>query len=157
MRTPANHSLLLLVVGVACACRSAAPCLELRPRSAEIVREILETKRAALGVPDPNALQYHVGELVGKLHSDPSPDADMAAVVLMEYSIGEASGEDVWDDILLRGKRMIPLVNSLKEGRKAACGMADFATLRLPLSTVQSLLQQTLEMLKKGVTSDSGL
>jgi hypothetical protein len=75
----------------------------------------------------------------------------------MEFYLGEGPSDDVMEDILMRGKRMIHLVKRLKEGERSACGLAEFESLKLPSSTVQSRLRETLEMLRKGETLNSGL
>jgi hypothetical protein len=154
----ATLTIALLALGcVATACRSTEPCITLGTRTGEIVRELLQTRLAARQLREPNPVADRVEVLVGNLHRDQSREADQAAVVLMAYYLGEANNEDVQEDILLRGKRMIPLVKGLKHGRRTACGLAEFASLKLPLSTVQSGIQETLEMLKKGQTNDLGL
>jgi hypothetical protein len=118
---------------------------------------LLQARLAALPIVEPSPSAYRIGVLVGELHKDKSPAADQAVVVLMEYYLGESNGEDLLEDTLLRGKRMIRLVERLDLGSRSACALGEFEMLKAPVSAVQNDLREILEMLRKGETIDSGL
>jgi hypothetical protein len=57
-----------------------------------------------------NAAFWQAGNLIGKLADIKTNSSDEALVVLMNFYIGEATGEDLLHLVTVRGKRMLPLL-----------------------------------------------
>jgi hypothetical protein len=78
----------------------------------ERVKPILALCEKAQGasVERQTAVFWQVGKLTGDLFRMKTKSSDEALVVLMNFYIGEASGEDLVHEITVRGKRMLPLL-----------------------------------------------
>jgi hypothetical protein len=57
-----------------------------------------------------NAAFWQAAGLIGKLIDMKTQSSDEGLVVLMNFYIGEATGEDVLHQVTVRGKRMLPLL-----------------------------------------------
>lgn len=62
-----------------------------------------------------NAAFFQAGKLVGALFRAKSKSSDETLVVLMNFYIGEASGEDLLHQVSVRGKRMLPLLMKYRD------------------------------------------
>jgi hypothetical protein len=71
--------------------------------------------------------------------------------------LGSANDVDVMEDVLMRGKRMVPLVRGLKKGSRSVSGLDEFQALRSSPSELRDVLQETLDKLKKGEILNVGL
>jgi len=61
--------------------------------------------------------RYTIGldQHLGGLFNDDSSCADAASLVLLGYYLGEARNEDLYCNLLTRGKRLLPLLRRLLE------------------------------------------
>jgi hypothetical protein len=94
-------------------------------------------------------LADRVGVLIGELEKDRSRDGDLAAVVLLEYYLGEPNDEDVWDDVLTRGRRVTRIVDRLRRG-ETPCGLGELESLKLQAPELRRRLKEILDMIKRG-------
>jgi len=99
----------------------------------EKVRPILDVCRRAVatqGEPQ-NAAFLEAERLTGKLFQDKTASSDEALVVLMNFYVGEATGEDLLHHVTVRGKRMLPLLLKYRDAR-VVFTKGDYASIRLP-------------------------
>jgi hypothetical protein len=56
-----------------------------------------------------------IEKLIARLMKDSTPSADRAAVVLLQYYVGESEGEDLLNNVTTRGKRVLPYLLKYRE------------------------------------------
>jgi hypothetical protein len=83
------------------------------PPAAKLVIPILNALEKAQHEPRPireekGSPLWTAGTLTGNLIQNKSHASDEALVVLLYYYLGEANGEDQTEEILARGKKMLP-------------------------------------------------
>lgn len=64
-----------------------------------------------------NAAFFEAAKLTGELFQAKTKSSDEALVVLMNFYIGEATGEDLLHQVTIRGKRMLPLLMKYRDAR----------------------------------------
>jgi hypothetical protein len=64
-----------------------------------------------------NAAFFQAAKLVGELFQTKTKSSDEALVVLMNFYIGEAPGEDLLHQVTVRGRRMLPLLVKYRDAR----------------------------------------
>ena len=71
---------------------------------------ILEARSATLKEADWGAHSQQLERRLNRLYHDTSKDADEAVTILMSFYLGEHNGEELYENLLSRGPRMIPLL-----------------------------------------------
>jgi TonB family protein len=85
---------------------------------------------------------------LGALYNNPSKDADEAVVILMSFYLGEHNGEELYENLISRGPRMIPLLQRYLREEPASLLAQYPARVRLPRATTTMFLNEALEILK---------
>jgi len=78
----------------------------------ELVKPILDVRAEAEAAPGErqNAAFWQAAGLIGALFQMKTKASDEALVVLMNFYVGESTGEDLFHQVTVRGKRMLPLL-----------------------------------------------
>jgi len=95
--------LTFLIALFALGCHHAAPG-ENTPTA--LAAHIIDAAPRALATDDWNDLETRLGAL----YNNPNKEADEAVVILMSFYLGEHNGEELYENLLSRGPRMIPLL-----------------------------------------------
>lgn len=109
-----------------------------------LAAHIIEAAPRALATDDWNDLDTRLGAL----YSNPSKEADEAVVILMSFYLGEHNGEELYENLISRGPRMIPLLERyLHEGPASLLAQSP-ARVRLERATTTGFLQEALRTLR---------
>ena len=85
---------------------------------------------------------------LGALYNNPSKDADEAIVILMSFYLGEHNGEELYENLIGRGPRMIPLLERYLQEEPASLLAQYPARVRLERATTTGFLQEALRPLR---------
>jgi TonB family protein len=130
-----------LVALFALGCHRAAP--EGNTPTA-LAAHVIDAAPRALATDDWNDLETRLGAL----YNNPSKEADEAVVILMSFYLGEHNGEELYENLISRGPRMIPLLERYLHEEPATLLAQYPARVRLERATTTSFLQQALQTLK---------
>jgi hypothetical protein len=89
-----------------------------------------------------------VEKRLAEIYGNPSKVADETVVILMSFCLGESNGEGLYENLLSRGPRMIPLLQHYLRQKPAALSAAYPKSVGLERKTTEMLLNQALEILK---------
>jgi hypothetical protein len=92
---------------------------------------------------------WRSGELLDQLSKDNSPAADEALVVLFSYYLGESNGEDLVDEVIARGNRMLPYLTKCRHRSIEIAGRNYPASMLLPPEVRESFFQEAISSIKK--------
>lgn len=81
------------------------------------------------------------------LYANSSPQADEAVVILMSFYLGESNGEELYENLLSRGPRMIPIIERYLQEPPSLVRHYP-KTIVLERTTTELLLKESLEILK---------
>jgi hypothetical protein len=132
---------ILIAVLFALGCHHAAP--EANTPTA-MAAHIIDAAPHALATDDWNDLETRLGAL----YNNPSKDADEAVVILMSFYLGEHNGEELYENLISRGPRMIPLLERYLREEPASLIAQSPARVRLERATTTGFLQETLRTLR---------
>jgi hypothetical protein len=109
-----RQRLKILILTIALTLQAATVAAEIVPPRdvQELVKPILDLcadAKASQGERQ-NAAVWQTGKLMGALFQMRTKASDEALVVLMNFYVGEASGEDLLHQVTVRGKRMLPVL-----------------------------------------------
>jgi hypothetical protein len=125
------------------------------PSVARRVTPILDAVEEARNGPQPmneekGSPLWRASELVGKLFGDRSPTSDEALVALLYYYLGEANGEDQLQEIICRGKRMLPFLREYRSISPEIPQRHYSEKIRLAPETVNGMFEEATDEIKKG-------
>jgi hypothetical protein len=109
-----------------------------------LAAHIVDAAPRALATDDWNDLETRLGAL----YNNPSKEADEAVVILMSFYLGEHNGEEVYENLISRGPRMIPLLERYLHEEPTALIAQSPARVRLERATTTGFLQEALRTLK---------
>jgi len=130
-----------LIALFALGCHRAAPEGNTPTALAE---HIIDAAPRALATDDWNDLETRLGAL----YNNPSKEADEAVVIHMSFYLGEHNGEELYENLLSRGPRMIPLLERYLHEEPATLIAQSPARVRLERATTTGFLQDALRTLK---------
>ena len=119
----------------------------------EKVRPILDLCRQAKAThsAQQNAMFLEAERLTGKLFQDKTKTSDEALVVLMNFYVGEATGEDVLHHVTVRGKRMLPLLLKYRDAH-VIFPKGNYASVLLPADVRRENFDDAIKSIKAGKT-----
>jgi hypothetical protein len=94
---------------------------------------------------DDEAGWKEVEERLNELYGNSTAEADEAVIILMSFYLGEHNGEELSEDLMMRGPRMIPLINRYLREEPASLLARFPKRMRLERSTVTAFLGAALE------------
>ena len=138
---------LTLVLQITSAAATVVPPSDVQGK----VRPILDVCRRAVATQGEhqNAAFLEAERLTGKLFQDKTKSSDEALVVLMNFYIGEATGEDLLHHVTVRGKRMLPLLLKYRDAR-VVFSKGDYASIRLPADVRREDFDNAIKDIKAG-------
>jgi len=146
---------LLLVSALALGLHTASTAATIVPPSdvQEKVRPILDLSRQAKAThsAQQNAMFLEAERLTGKLFQDKTKSSDEALVVLMNFYVGEATGEDVLHHVTVRGKRMLPLLLKYRDAH-VIFPKGNYASVLLPTDVRRENFDDAIKSIKAGKT-----
>jgi hypothetical protein len=99
---------LVLAFQLASAAKTVVPPVDVQEKVKPILDLCEEAQTASL--ERQNAAFWQVAKLTGELSRMKTKSSDEALVVLMNFYIGESTGEDLLHEITVRGRRMLPVL-----------------------------------------------
>lgn len=133
--------LTFLIVLFALGCHRAAPEGN---TPTTLAAHIIDAAPRALATDDWNDLETRLGAL----YNNPSKEADEAVVILMSFYLGEHNGEELYENLISRGPRMIPLLERYLHEEPASLIAQYPARVRLERATTTGFLQEALRTLR---------
>ena len=109
-----------------------------------LAAHVIDAAPRAFETDDWNDLETRLGSL----YHNPSKEADEAVVILMSFYLGEHNGEELYENLLGRGSRMIPLLERYLHEEPASLLAQYPARVRLERSTTTGFLQEALRTLR---------
>lgn len=109
-----------------------------------LAAHIIDAAPRALDTDDWNDLDTRLGAL----YNNPSKEADEAVVILMSFYLGEHNGEELYENLIGRGPRMIPLLERYLRQEPASLLAQYPARVRLERATTTGFLQEALRTLR---------
>ena len=125
------------------------------PSVAKLVAPILDAAEEAHEGPQPmieekGSSLWRVSALMGKLFDNKSPASDEALVALLYYYLGEANGEDQFQEIICRGKRMLPYLGKYRSHFPDIPNRHYRKEILLESETVSEKFRDVTDEIKKG-------
>jgi len=116
----------------------------------ELVKPILDLcAKANVSQAEHHTAFLEAEGLTGKLFQDKTRSSDEALVVLMNFYIGEATGEDVLHHVTVRGKRMLPLLLKYRDA-SVIFAKRDYASIRLGVDVRKETFDDAIRSIKAG-------
>ena len=109
-----------------------------------LAAHVIDAAPHAFATDDWNDLETRLGAL----YNNPSKEADEAVVILMSFYLGEHNGEELYENLLSRGPRMIPLLERYLHEEPASLLAQAPARVRLERATTTAFLQDALQILR---------
>jgi hypothetical protein len=98
-------------IGVSCACLGYSQTATVSEKSAvDLAANVLSARVEALRKNDFDPNSQEVEKRLAALYRNSSKEADEAIVILMNFYLGEHEGEELYENLLSRGPRMIPIL-----------------------------------------------
>jgi hypothetical protein len=132
---------ILIAALVAIGCHRAAPEANF---PTDLASHIIDAAPRALATDDWNDLDTRLNAL----YNNPSKEADEAVVILMSFYLGEHNGEELYENLLSRGPRMIPLLERYLHEEPATLIAQSPARVRLERATTTGFLKEALRTLR---------
>jgi TonB family protein len=85
---------------------------------------------------------------LGALYNNQDKEADEAVVILMSFYVGEHNGEELYENLISRGPRMIPLLERYLHEEPVSLIAQSPARVRLERATTTGFLQEALRTLR---------
>jgi hypothetical protein len=146
---------LFLVIALTLGLHTAATAATVVPPSdvQEKVRPILDLCRQAKATHSgrQNTMFLETERLTGKLFQDKAKSSDEALVVLLNFYVGEATGQDVLHHITVRGKRMLPLLLKYRDAH-VILPKGNYASILLPADVRKEGFDDAIKSIKAGKT-----
>jgi hypothetical protein len=105
---------------------------------------IIDAAPRAFATDDWNDLENRLNVL----YNHPGKEADEAVVILMSFYLGEHNGEELYENLLSRGPRMIPLLERYLRDEPASLRAQYPKRVRLERTTTLIFLKEAMEILK---------
>jgi len=116
---------------------------------AALAAHVVDAGVEALGGPDDGGPSWQeLEKRLEKLYSNPSKEADEAIVILMSFYLGEHNGEELYENLLSRGPRMIPLLEHYLPDEPASLLGQYPKRVRLERKTTVMFLKEALAILR---------
>jgi hypothetical protein len=112
-----------------------------------LAAHVLDARVHALKQNKPDAGFEEVERRLTRLYNNSSAEADEAVVILMSFYLGEHNGEELYENLLSRGPRMIPIIERYLHERPAIAARYP-KELQLDRNTTVMYLGESLETLK---------
>jgi TonB family protein len=112
-----------------------------------LATHVLDARVHALKQNKPDAGFEEVERRLTRLYNNSSSEADEAVVILMSFYLGEHNGEELYENLLSRGPRMIPIIERYLHERPAIAARYP-KELQLDRNTTVMYLGESLEILK---------
>lgn len=146
---------IFLVVALTLALQTASTASTVVPPSdvrqkVQAILDLCRNAKAAQGERQ-NTAFLEAEKLTGKLFQDKTKSSDEALVVLMNFYVGEATGEDVLHHVTVRGKRMLPLLLKYRDAR-VIFPKKDYASILLPADVRREDFDSAIKSIKAGKT-----
>ena len=138
---PVSKLTILIAALVGIGCHRAAP--EANSPTA-LAAHIIDAAPRALATDDWNDLETRLGTL----YNNPGKEADEAVVILMSFYLGEHNGEELYENLISRGPRMVPLLERYLHEEPASLLAQYPARVRLERATTTGFLQEALRTLR---------
>jgi hypothetical protein len=150
--SPPVSKLAILIAIFSLGCHPAAP--EGNTPTA-LAAHIIDAAPRALATDDWNDLDTRLGAL----YNNTGKEADEAVVILMSFYLGEHNGEELYENLISRGPRMIPLLERYLHEEPVSLLAQYPARVRLERATTTGFLQEALRTLsfKPGARHISGV
>lgn len=113
----------------------------------DLAASILDARTDELKKEDFGSNSEEVERRLAVLYNNSSKNADEAVVLLMSFYLGEDNGEELYDNLLSRGIRMIPLIEKYLPEEPALINRYPKG-LHLRRSTTVMFLKEALEILR---------
>jgi len=140
---------LMLALQTASAASTVVPSSDVQEKVGPIL-DLCRKAKVSQG-KDQNTAFLEAERLTGKLFQDRTKSSDEALVVLMNFYVGEATGEDVLHHITVRGKRMLPLLLKYRDTR-VIFSKKDYASILLPADVRRENFDSAIKNIKAGKT-----
>lgn len=132
---------LLLLTISACNRSSAAPI-----SANQLATHVLEARPVEGEQLNADDFQ-EVEQRLTDLYANSSPQADEAVVILMSFYLGESNGEELYENLLTRGPRMIPIIKRYLHEPPSLLKRCP-KRIVLERATTELFLKESLEILK---------
>jgi len=109
-----------------------------------LAAHVIDAAPRALATEDWNDLETRLGTL----YNNRSKEADEAVVILMSFYLGEHNGEELYENLISRGPRMIPLLERYLHEEPTTLLVQYPARVRLERATTTGFLQEALRTLR---------
>jgi TonB family protein len=113
----------------------------------DLAAHVLDARVEQLKGSDSDPNSEEVEKRLAKLYGNSSEQADEAVVVLMSFYLGEHNGEELYENLLSRGTRMIPVIEHYLREQPALVDRYS-KPMRLERTTTVIFLKEGLEILK---------
>jgi hypothetical protein len=133
--------LAILISLLALGCHHTAP--EKNAPTA-LAAHIIDAAPRAFATDDWNDLENRLNAL----YNNPGKEADEAVVILMSFYLGEHNGEELYENLLSRGPRMIPLLERYLRDEPASLQAQYPKRVRLERTTTLIFLKEAMQILK---------
>ncbi len=101
-----------LLLTSCCSAAQVDSCNGLDKDVARVTAEVLAARSKALAQPHSGAAADSLGRLVAERVRDDTVRGDQALALLLNFYLGEANDEDILYEVVRRGTRMLPLLES---------------------------------------------
>jgi hypothetical protein len=131
---------------------SAPACAQNAPTSGNVATDlaanVVDIAVEALAKDDGSPKWQELDRRLSKLFGNKTKDGDEAVVILMSFYIGESTAEELHENLLSRGPRMIPLLERYLREEPVSLLKKYPARVRLERTTTISFLNEDLEILR---------
>jgi len=118
-----------------------------RISAGELAGNVLRARVHAIKQNKPDASYDEVERRLEHLYGNSSAEADEAVVILMSFYLGEHNGEELYENLLSRGPRMIPIIEHYLHEPPTVVSRYPKG-LHLDRDTTVMFLRESLEILK---------
>jgi hypothetical protein len=117
-------------------------------------RAILDARVVCLKMPHQSGAEWSAAErkletLLWNLFRDEKSSADEAMVILLNYYLGEANGEDLLHQVTVRGKRMLPLLRKYRRLSPPCQQIGDPPGLVLPVEVKRREFKTAIDYISR--------
>jgi hypothetical protein len=141
---------LIMIVAVLCVMFTISACAQdtSMGSATALAANVIDIAVEAFAKDDGGPKWQELDRRLGKLFDNRTKAGDEAVVILMSFYIGEYTGEELHENLLSRGPRMIPLLERYLRAEPVSLLMKYPARVRLERETTISFLNDDLEILR---------
>jgi TonB family protein len=114
----------------------------------DLAAQVLNARVKALKENGFDPSSEEVEKRLATLFGNPDKEADEAGVILMSFYLGEHNGEELYENLVNRGPRIIPLLEHYTQQEPTSLLQQYPMRMRLERKTTELLLREILEILK---------